>query len=142
MITPEGVVVSDSFAIAAEMHSSFGGLRGGWPVNLRHSFTGAVAPPAIEAKLDRLVIIWSNTLAKTGSKGARLCGNYCIADVIFAPMAARLATYVFDTRPTSKAYVAAYLADPAFQKWRADGLVLDPVMPNFEANLPTALWPV
>jgi len=127
--------------VAAEMHSSFSGLRGSWPVNLRHSFTGAVSPPAIETELDRLETIWANARTTTGASGPWLCGDYCLADAIFSPMAARLAAYGFDTRPTTRAYVAAHMADPAFCKWRADGLALDPVMPKFEMDLPTAPWP-
>ena len=168
MITPDGVVVSGSLAIAeelasrfpnanmwpsdptsraaartvaAEMHSSFGGLRGNWPVNLRHIFDGVDAPPEIEKELDRLELIWANARTKSGSTTPWLCGDYCLADAIFAPMAARLAAYKFDTRPVTKAYVAAHLADPAFQKWRADGLANDPVMPKFDLDLPTQPWP-
>ncbi|MCF2869638.1 glutathione S-transferase [Octadecabacter sp. G9-8] len=168
MITPDGVVVSDSLAIAeelasrfpdaqmwpadptaraaartvtAEMHSSFGGLRGDWPVNLRHVFDGVIAPPAIEKELDRLELIWANARAKSGSTTPWLCGDYCLADAIFAPMAARLAAYKFDTRPVTNAYVAAHLADPAFKKWRADGLANDPLMPKFDLDLPTLPWP-
>lgn len=168
MITPDGAIVSDSFAIAeelasrfpdaqmwpadpkaraiartvaAEMHSSFGGLRGNWPVNLRHVFKGAVAPPKIEAELDRLERIWTNARAQSGTTGPWLCGKYSLADAIFAPMAARLAAYQFDTRPTTNAYVAAHMSDPAFKAWRADGLANDPVMPKFELDLPTTDWP-
>ena len=168
MVTPDGVVVSDSLAIAeelasrfpeanmwpadptaraiartvaAEMHSSFGGLRGNWSVNLRHVFKGAVAPPEIEKELDRLDVIWANARKKSGSTTPWLCGDYCIADAIFAPMAARLAAYKFDTRSVTQAYVAAHLADPAFQKWRADGLKNDPTMPKFDLDLPTEPWP-
>jgi glutathione S-transferase len=122
------------------MHSSFGGLRGGWPVNLRHTFQGAVVPPDIESELDRLEIIWANARAKTGTFGPWLCGAYSLADAIFAPMASRLATYKFDTRPVTRAYVAAHLTDPAIQKWRADGLANDPVLPKFELDLPTEDW--
>ena len=169
MITPEGVVVSDSFAIgeelasrfpdaqmwpsdpsaraiartvAAEMHSSFGGLRGNWPVNLRHVFEGAKAPPEIVVELDRLETIWANAREKSGATGPWLCGGYSLADAIFAPMAARLAAYKFDTRPVTKAYVAAHLADPAFQAWRAAGLENDPIIPRFDLDLPTSDWPV
>jgi glutathione S-transferase len=126
--------------VAAEMHLSFSGLRGGWPVNLRHTFVGAVPPPNIERELDRLETIWANARAKTGEDGPWLCGAYSLADAIFAPMASRLATYKFDTRPVTKAYVAAHLSDPTFQKWRADGLASDPVMANFELDLPTEGW--
>lgn len=168
MITPDGVVVCDSFAIAeelatrfpdagmwpadptaravartiaAEMHSSFGGLRSSWPVNLRHVFESAIAPPEIEKELDRLETIWANARAKTGSMTPWLCGEYSLADAIFAPMTARLAAYNFDTRPVTKVYVAAHLADSTFQKWRADGLAIDPVIPRFELDLPTTDWP-
>ncbi len=168
MITPDGVVVSDSFAIAeelasrfpdahmwpkdptaravartvaAEMHSSFGGLRSNWAVNLRHTFVGAVAPPDIVKELDRLETIWANARTQTGSDGPWLCGEYSLADAVFAPMAARLAAYGFDTRPVTKAYVAAHMSDPAFKKWRADGLEHDPIMPKFEMALPTGPWP-
>jgi glutathione S-transferase len=123
------------------MHSNFGRLRGGWPVNLRHAFVGAVAPPDIETELDRLETIWANARAKTSASGPWLCGAYSIADAVFAPMASRLATYKFNTRPVTKAYVAAHLADPAFQKWRADGLANDPVMAKFDLDLPTENWP-
>jgi glutathione S-transferase len=81
--------------------------------------------------LDRLETIWANARAQTGSQTTWLCGDYSLADAIYAPMAARLAAYQFDTRPVTKAYVAAHLADPTFQKWRADGLANDPVMPRF-----------
>lgn len=168
MVTPDGAVVSDSFAIAeelaarfpdakmwpkdakaraiartvaAEMHSSFGELRSNWPVNLRHTFVGAIAPPEVEIELDRLELTWANARTETGAKGPWLCGEYCLADAIFAPMAARLAVYKFDTRPVTKAYVAAHLGDTAFQKWRADGLANDPVMSKFEIDLPSADWP-
>jgi len=169
MITPDDVVVSDSMAIAEElssrfpdakmwptdptkravartvaneMHSSFGGLRGNWPVNLRHVFDGAEAPADIEKELERLEVIWANARTKSGSTGPWLCGEYCLADAIFAPMAARLAAYKFDTRPVTKAYVAAHLNDPAFKKWRADGLANDPAMPKFDLDLPIQDWPV
>ena len=168
MRTPEGVIVSDSMAIAEElasrhpdivfwprdpatravartlaneMHSSFGGLRCNWPVNLRHAYAPVTPPSEIAAELDRLELIWTNARKVTGATGPWLCGDYCLADAIFAPMAARLAAYGFDTRPTTKAYVAAHLADPAFRKWRANGLELDPEMPKFELDLPHADWP-
>ena len=169
MRTPEGVIVSDSMAIAEElasrhpdiafwprdpaaravartlaneMHSSFGGLRGNWPVNLRHAYAPVTPPVEIAAELDRLELIWSNARDVTGATGPWLCGDYCLTDAIFAPMAARLAAYGFDTRSTTKSYVAAHLADPAFRKWRTDGLKLDPEMSKFELDLPQADWPV
>lgn len=168
MRTPEGAILSDSMAIAEElatrfpdaglwpsdplargvartlaneMHSSFRALRGGWPVNLRHAFEAQTPPADVAAELDRLETIWAYARQVTKSQTPWLCGAYSIADAIFAPMATRLATYGFDTRPTSRAYVAAHLADPALQRWRAEGLANDPEMPSVERPFPHRAWP-
>lgn len=80
-ITPEGAVLNDSMAIAEElanrhpdiafwptdplargtaralaneMHASFGGLRGAWPVNLRTAHATVTPPDTITAELDRI----------------------------------------------------------------------------------------
>lgn len=168
VITPEGAILSDSMAIAEElatrhpeigfwpedplargtartlaneMHSSFGGLRGHWPVNLRTAHGTVAEPEEITTELDRLETIWSHARKVTGSTTPWLCGDYSIADAIFAPMATRLATYGFDTRPVTKAYVAAHLADPSLRRWRAMGLANEAKMPKFEKGLPEAPWP-
>lgn len=166
-ITPEGAILNDSMAIAEElanrhpdiafwptdplargtaralaneMHSSFGGLRGNWPVNLRTAYTTVTPPDNIAAELDRMEEIWTHARKVTGATGPWLCGEYCIVDAIFAPMATRLATYGFDTRPTTKAYVAAHLVDPSLRRWRAMGLANEHPLAAFEIDLPQVAW--
>ena len=168
VITPDGAILSDSMAIAEElasrhpdtafwpsdplargtaralaneMHSSFGGLRSDWPVNLRRSYTPVTPPENIKAELDRLEVIWTHARAIAKPNGPWLCGDYSIVDAIFAPMATRLATYGFDTRPTTRAYVAAHLADPCLRRWRAMGLANEPVMEFMERDYPQRAWP-
>ena len=168
VVAPDGTLLSDSMAIAEEiatrhpeaghwptdplargtarslaneMHSSFKSLRGDWPVNLRQSYADAVPTPAVNAELDRLEQIWTHARSVTKSETPWLCGDYSLADAIFAPMATRLATYGFDTRPTTAAYVAAHLADPAVRRWRAMGLANEPVLPGFERLLTPRPWP-
>ncbi len=167
VITPDGAVLNDSMAIAEElasrhpeiafwpadplargtaralaneMHSSFGGLRGGWPVNLRTAYAKITPPENIAAELDRLEEIWTHARRVTGSTGPWLCGDYSIVDAIFAPMATRLSTYGFDTRPTTSAYVAAHLADPSLRRWRAMGLTNEPKLLAFESNFSEVTW--
>ncbi len=167
VIAPDGAILNDSMAIAEElasrhpdiafwpsdplargtaralaneMHSSFGGLRGDWAVNLRVAYAAVTPPAPIAAELDRLEQIWTHARDVTGSSGPWLCGEYSLVDAIFAPMATRLATYGFDTRPTTKAYVAAHLADPALRRWRAMGLANEPTLPKFEMDLPQVPW--
>lgn len=166
-ITPEGAILNDSMAIAEElasrhpdiafwptdplargtaralaneMHSSFGELRGDWPVNLRTAYTTVTPPDNIAAELDRMEEIWTHARKVTGAIGPWLCGEYSIVDAIFAPMATRLATYGFDTRPTTKAYVAAHLADPSLRRWRAMGLANEHPLAAFEIDLPQVAW--
>ncbi|EET48192.1 glutathione S-transferase [Thalassobium sp. R2A62] len=119
-------------ALANEMHSSFGGLRSDWAVNLPAAYETVTPPPAIGAELDRLEALWTHARGVTGSKGPWLCGEYSLVDAIFAPMATRLATYGFDTRPTTRAYVAAHLNDPALRRWRAMALANEPILPAFK----------
>ena len=166
-VTPEGATLNDSMAIAEElasrhpdiafwpkdplarataralaneMHSSFGGLRSDWAVNLRTAYATVTPPEKIVAELDRLEEIWTHARHITGATGPWLCGDYSIVDAIFAPMATRLATYGFDTRPTTKAYVAAHLADPSLRRWRAMGLANEAHLPAFEMDLPEVPW--
>ncbi|MFQ1699544.1 glutathione S-transferase [Loktanella agnita] len=168
MITPEGAVLNDSLAIceelasrhpdagfwpdtplargtaralAAEMHSSFGALRGAWPFNLRHAFQPVTPDAAVTAELDRLEQLWTHARAVTTPDGPWLCGDYSIVDAIFAPMAVRLANYGFDTRPTTKAYVAAHLADPALRRIRSKGIAAGPALSAFEHDSPQRPWP-
>jgi len=127
-------------ALANEMHSSFGGLRSDWAVNLRVAYATVTPDAAITAELDRLEAIWTHARRTTRAKGPWLCGDYSLVDAIFAPMATRLATYGFDTRPTTKAYVAAHLADPSLRRWRAMALANEPTLPSFEMDLPQTAW--
>ena len=168
VIAPDGAVVNDSFAIAeelasrhpdipfwpadplargtaralaAEMHSSFGTLRGSWHMNLRQAYAPQAEPPAVTAELDRLEELWSHARAVTKPQDPWLCGEFSLVDAIFAPMAARLAIYGFDSRPVTKSYVSAHLSDPAFRRWRAMGLANVGIIPECERDYEIVPWP-
>jgi glutathione S-transferase len=123
------------------MHSSLRALRSGWPVNLHRSYEPVTPSLAVAEELNRLEAIWTHALRVTGTHTSWLCSNHSIADAIFAPMAVRLANYRFDTRPTTQAYVAAHLADPALRRWRAMGLAAGQTSDVFEYDGPTRPWP-
>ena len=168
LVTAEGAILSDSMAIAeelasrypqaglwpddpaargtartlaAEMHSSFRALRAGWPVNLRCSYVPVTPPAEVAAEIDRLEVIWTHARQRTGAAGPWLCGDYSIADAIFAPMAVRLSNYGFDRHPVTADYVAAHLADPALRRWRAMGLAAGRASAVFEYGGPERPWP-
>lgn len=166
--TPEGVVVSDSLAIAeelasrhpeaglwpanpgaravartlaAEMHSGFAALRQHCPMNLRVAYTGVSTGEDVIADIQRLETIWRYAREAVQAATPWLCGGYSAADVFFAPVAARIAGYGLPVSESAKAYVAAHLADPAFRRWRAMGLVHGADLPRYARDCRTVEWP-
>lgn len=167
-ITPEGVAVSESLAIAeelasrhpqaghwpddpaaracartltSEMHAGFTALRSTCPMNLRVAYSNTPVPEAVAADLARLDTIWSHARARFGAGGPWLCGRYSVADAFYAPVAARIATYALPVSDTARAYVDAHLADPAFRDWREASLNDGPDLPWYAKDYPQTAWP-
>jgi glutathione S-transferase len=166
--TPEGWVISESLAIAeelatrhpeaglwpadpharavartiaAEMHAGFSALRNHCPMNLRLSYTTCEPTEAVLADLARLEVIWSWARRETGSRTPWLCGAYCLADVFFAPVAARIAGYNLPVSDAAMACVQAHLAHPSFRRWRAMGLVDGADQSFYDRPWPRRPWP-
>lgn len=165
---PEGVVVAESLAIAeelasrhpeaglwphdpasraiaralaAEMHAGFTALRSHCPMNLRLSYTGCEPPQAVLDDLARIETLWDWARQQTEASGPWLCGGYSVADVFFAPVATRIATYALPVSPRAMAYVEAHLAHPAFRRWRAMGLVDGADQSFYDRPYPRRPWP-
>ncbi|MGL5012066.1 MAG: glutathione S-transferase [Paracoccaceae bacterium] len=128
-------------SVAAEMHAGFTALRSHCPMNLRTSYTDCAPPDAVLADLARLEAIWSWARKTTGSTTPWLCGPYSAADVFFAPIATRIATYNLPLGPEAMAYVNAHLAHPLFRQWRAMGLVDGADQEYYRRDYPTRPWP-
>ncbi len=128
-------------ALTAEMHSGFGALRADCPMNVRLAYQGVEPRPEVEADLRRLELIWDHARAACQPEGPWLCGDYSIADAFYAPVAARIAGYGLQVSPSAQAYVAAHLADPAFRRWRAMGLVHGPDLDRYAMPHATTGWP-
>lgn len=168
MRTPEGAVVPETIAIAeelatrhpeaglwprdpkaraiaravsAEMHAGFTALRSHCPMNLRVSYTDCAPPEAVLADLARLDTIWAWARRETGSKTPWLCGDYSVADAMFAPVATRIATYNLPVTPAAMDYVTAHLAHPSFRRWRAMGMVDGADQEFYRRDYPTRPWP-
>ncbi|KQI69118.1 glutathione S-transferase [Loktanella sp. 3ANDIMAR09] len=166
--TPQGHVVTDSIAMAetlaeahpqaglypadpgaralarslvAEMHSGFAALRGDCPMMVAHGWQGFAPKPGVLADLARLETLWALARARHGAGGPWLFGRYSLADVFYAPVALRIATYDLPVSDAAQAYVAAHLNDPLIRQWRAMGLTqrYDP-MP-YAMDLPERPWP-
>lgn len=166
MVTPEGAVVSESLAIAeelatrhpeaghwpsapkaratartlaAEMNTSFSALRTDCPMNLRCAYSGFAPSEAVQSDIARIETIWTHALEAFG--GPWLCGDYSAADVFFAPVAARMATYGLPIAPIAQHYVDQHLQDPAFRRWRAMSLVKGADLPWYARDFAARPWP-
>lgn len=126
-------------SLAAEMHSGFAALRGDCPMNLRRAYEGLHPSGAVRADLDRIEALWAHALGRSG--GPWLAGAYSAADAFFAPVAARIAGYGLSVGEGAQAYVAAHLADPAFRRWRAMGLVHGETLPWYARDFAQVPWP-
>jgi glutathione S-transferase len=167
--TPEGTVIGESLAIAetlaerhpdaglwprdpvaratarwlcAAMTAGFGALRGGCPMQLAHVNAGFAASDAVKADLARIEELWQHAQAQKATDGPWLFGEYCLADVFYAPVAARIIGYDLPVSKSAKTYCTTTLNDAAFKAWRAEGLktTYDPF--PYDMGVPTRGWPV
>ena len=127
--------------LAAEMHSSFGALRTACPMNLRRAYAGFVPDGAVLADVARIEALWAMGRKARGGEGPWLFGAYSLADVVFAPAAARVAGYGLPMGADAMRYVSAHLADPAFLAWRAEGLADPFVQRRYDLDLSERAWP-
>jgi glutathione S-transferase len=127
--------------LASEMHAGFTALRSHCPMNLRVSYHDCAPPRAVLDDLDRLDRIWTWARQMTAAQGPWLCGAYSVADVFFAPVATRVATYNLPVSAGAAAYVAAHLAHPSFRRWRAMGMVDGADQPFYARDWPRRDWP-
>ncbi|WP_319825683.1 glutathione S-transferase [Thalassovita sp.] len=127
--------------MAAEMHAGFHALREHCAMQLLCQYKGFQPNTAVLADLDRLQTLWTLARTRHGADGPWLFGAYSLADVFYAPVAARIAGYGLQVGDLARDYVDTTLADPAFRRWRAMGLTktYDPV--PYALDLPKHRWP-
>jgi glutathione S-transferase len=125
-------------SMVAEMHSSYGALRSACPMNLMTAFDRFSPPDAARADLARIAELWA---LAPGFRDGWLFGAYSLADVVFAPVATRIATYGLPVPGAARDYVARHLAHPSFRRWRAMGLAENRHIPAYFPDLPRAPWP-
>jgi len=167
--TPDGVVVGESLAIGetlaerhpdaghwpsnpaaratarwlcSEMTAGFTALRDACPMQLQHVYQGFAPSDAVKADLARVETLWAHARAISGAETGPLFGTYCLADVFYTPVAARIIGYDLTVSPQARAYCLSLLTDPAVRAWRADGLKVSYNPMPYALDLPTQPWPI
>ena len=109
-------------SIAAEMHAGFPALRSACPMNLGRKYAPKDRGEAVARDVARFSEIVRQARERFGAGGPFLFGAFSAADAMYAPLATRLDTYSIAIDATTRAYVDAILALPAFQEWRSAAL--------------------
>lgn len=127
--------------IVAEMHSGFTALREACPMQLQHQIQGFEPSDAVLADLARIEELWTLAKTKHSGKGPWLLGDYSLADVFYAPVAARIAGYKLPVGPVARDYTAQTISDHELLIWRAEGLKVSYNPFPYDNGLATAPWP-
>ena len=104
-------------SMAAEMHSSFVTLRRDYSMNIRRHFPLQPVSEAAQADILRVVTLWAQARARWGTSGDFLFGEFSAADIMFAPVVTRFATYSLPVPRFAAAYGDAVLAHPFVAEW-------------------------
>jgi len=105
-------------SICGEIHSGFTTLRASLPVNLKHHFPGFKIWTRAQADIDRVCIIWSECLEKSG--GPYLFGEQrSMADAMYAPVVTRFRTYDVKLPARLNAYADLIMSMPEMAEWIA-----------------------
>ncbi|GHA50236.1 glutathione S-transferase [Amylibacter ulvae] len=128
-------------SMTAEMHAGFGPLRSDCTMNLRKCYPDFKPSEQVLADVARINELWSHARREFGADGPWLFGQYSIADVFYAPVATRFATYDLPRSETADTYINTHLTDQKFRMWRAMGIAQNYVQPGYDLDLPNVEWP-
>jgi len=104
-------------SMAAEMHSGFANLRRELPMNVRKSFPPKDLSEPVRDEIDRILQLWAQARARFGGTGDFLFGEWCAADMMYAPVVTRLITYGVAVPPFAAVYMKAVLSHPHVSEW-------------------------
>lgn len=106
-------------SVSAEMHSGFIAIRDELPQNirLRAKLDQASLSPACQDQISRVVDIWADCASRYGTDGRWLFGDFCIADVMYAPVALRFLSYGIEVPRSAMGFVEAVAASPVVREW-------------------------
>ena len=117
-------------SLCGEVHSSLNFMREAMPVNTRGRNRVANFTPEVERDLDRVRKIWSTCLHEHG--GPWLLGDFCAADIMFAPVATRFQTYDVPVAGSAREYYQRILDHPLVVEWLDQGVAENSFIEQFE----------
>ena len=107
---------AEARSASAEMHSSFIQIREYMPMNCRGQREIEFSPDMID-EIHRVDDLWQTLRGKYRDQGEWLCGDFSIADCMYAPMASRFFSYHPPLSATSQDYMHRLIQHPQMQSW-------------------------
>ena len=104
-------------SMAAEMHSSFPALRREHSMNVRKIFPPRPLVPEVREEIERIMELWAQARARFAGTGDFLFGDWCAADIMYAPVVTRFVSYSIALPPFAQAYARAVLEHPHVREW-------------------------
>jgi glutathione S-transferase len=104
-------------SMSAEMHSSFGALRRELNMNVRKTYPSKPLAADVRADVDRVLQLWAQARARFGGTGEFLFGEWCAADMMYAPVVTRFLTYGVPVPGFAGVYMKAVLSHPHVAEW-------------------------
>jgi glutathione S-transferase len=120
-------------SLSAEMHSGFMALRRECPMNIRRPRRAIKVSDDARGDAARIDEAFAEARTRFGAAGAFLFGDFSAADAMFAPVVNRFDTYDLPVSDTTRAYVAAMKALPAWQQWERDAFAEPWRIEHYEA---------
>ena len=106
--------------LSSEMHAGFQALRQHCPTNFRRPVRKRELTEAAAADVARIEAAWADARKTYGGAGPFLFGRFSAADAMFAPVVNRLHVYDVKVKRTTRDYMEAVMALPAWKAWIKD----------------------
>ena len=104
-------------SMAAEMHSGFSNLRRELPFNVRRIIDRGELIDPVKEEIDRIMQLWAQARARFAGTGDFLFGDWCAADIMYAPVVTRFVTYGVKVPPFAATYMEAVLHRADVVEW-------------------------
>jgi glutathione S-transferase len=104
-------------SMSAEMHSGFSNVRRELPMNVRKSFPPKELSEPVREEIDRILQLWAQARARFGGMGDYLFGDWCAADIMYAPVVTRFVTYGVAVPSFAGVYMKHVLSHPHVAEW-------------------------
>ena len=104
-------------SMSAEMHSGFANLRRELPMNVRQSYAPKQLSDPVREEIDQILQLWAQARARFGGTGDFLFGDWCAADMMYAPVVTRFITHGVAVPSFAGVYLKAVLSQPHVAEW-------------------------